>query len=173
MSLSPAPDPDPTTQMTWLTSTSSDEVDANGPSNGEAAEPSQQDRYRNETRPDPKAQAGARASSRSREQPESANRDIGTARLSSLQLFKLSVSMAGAQVAWTVELGWASSHSSGLLHLSKHRLTHRYGTPFLLSLGLSEQVTSLVWLAGPISGLIAQPLIGTLFQRTCVACSDA
>jgi solute carrier family 45, member 1/2/4 len=30
----------------------------------------------------------------------------------------------------------------------------------LLSLGLSEQLTSLVWLAGPISGLIAQPVIG-------------
>lgn len=24
-----------------------------------------------------------------------------------------------------------------------------YGTPYLLSLGLSEQLTSLVWLAGP------------------------
>jgi hypothetical protein len=36
----------------------------------------------------------------------------------------------------------------------------RYGTPFLLSLGVSEQVTSLVWLAGPISGLVAQPVIG-------------
>jgi hypothetical protein len=36
----------------------------------------------------------------------------------------------------------------------------RYGTPFLLSLGVSEQFTSLVWLAGPISGLIAQPVIG-------------
>lgn len=50
--------------------------------------------------------------------------------------------MAGAQIAWTAELG--------------------YGTPFLLSLGLSEQLTSLVWLAGPISGLIAQPLIGAI-----------
>jgi solute carrier family 45 protein 1/2/4 len=43
--------------------------------------------------------------------------------------------------------------------------THRelgYGTPYLLSLGLSEQLTSLVWLAGPISGLIAQPLIGAI-----------
>jgi len=50
--------------------------------------------------------------------------------------------MGGAQIAWTVELG--------------------YGTPFLLSLGLSEQLTSLVWLAGPISGLIAQPLIGAI-----------
>jgi solute carrier family 45 protein 1/2/4 len=36
----------------------------------------------------------------------------------------------------------------------------RYGTPFLLNLGVSEQLTSLVWLAGPISGLIAQPVIG-------------
>lgn len=37
-----------------------------------------------------------------------------------------------------------------------------YGTPYLLSLGLSEQLTSLVWLAGPISGLVAQPLIGAI-----------
>ncbi|KAL1701647.1 hypothetical protein EV121DRAFT_262904 [Schizophyllum commune] len=36
----------------------------------------------------------------------------------------------------------------------------RYGTPFLLGLGLSEQLTALVWLAGPISGLVAQPIIG-------------
>jgi solute carrier family 45, member 1/2/4 len=36
----------------------------------------------------------------------------------------------------------------------------RYGTPFLQSLGLSEHLTSLVWLAGPISGLVAQPVIG-------------
>jgi len=59
-----------------------------------------------------------------------------------MDLMKLSVSMAGSQVAWTVELG--------------------YGTPFLLSLGLSETLTSLVWLAGPISGLIAQPVIGAI-----------
>lgn len=45
---------------------------------------------------------------------------------------------------------------------------YRYGTPFLLSLGISEQVTSLVWLAGPISGLIAQPLIGALILLFCV-----
>lgn len=46
--------------------------------------------------------------------------------------------------------------------------TCRYGTPFLLSLGISEQVTSLVWLAGPISGLIAQPLIGASILLFCV-----
>lgn len=43
--------------------------------------------------------------------------------------------------------------------------TLRYGTPFLLSLGLSETLTSLVWLAGPISGLIAQPVIGACNTR--------
>ncbi|KAF6762339.1 hypothetical protein DFP72DRAFT_987640 [Ephemerocybe angulata] len=37
-----------------------------------------------------------------------------------------------------------------------------YGTPFLLDLGLPAQLTSLVWLAGPISGLVAQPVIGAL-----------
>ncbi|KAJ6515756.1 hypothetical protein C8R45DRAFT_217962 [Mycena sanguinolenta] len=63
-------------------------------------------------------------------------------RLTTWDLITLSISMAGAQIAWTVELG--------------------YGTPFLLSLGLSEQLTSLVWLAGPISGLIAQPVIGAI-----------
>lgn len=63
-------------------------------------------------------------------------------RMSTMDLFNISISMAGAQIAWSVELG--------------------YGTPFLLSLGLSEQLTSLVWLAGPISGLIAQPVIGAI-----------
>ncbi|EKM59137.1 uncharacterized protein PHACADRAFT_86979 [Phanerochaete carnosa HHB-10118-sp] len=91
---------------------------------------------------------------RSRTLPESSTRnnladgvakdravDPSRKRMSTWDLVKLSISMAGAQIAWTVELG--------------------YGTPFLLSLGLSEQLTSLVWLAGPISGLIAQPVIGT------------
>lgn len=63
-------------------------------------------------------------------------------RLSTWDLITLSVAMLGAQIAWTVELG--------------------YGTPFLLGLGISEQLTSLVWLAGPISGLVAQPVIGAI-----------
>ncbi|KAI0719641.1 MFS general substrate transporter [Cerioporus squamosus] len=66
----------------------------------------------------------------------------GKKRMSTLDLIYLSISMGGSQVAWTVELG--------------------YGTPFLLDLGLTEQLTSLVWLAGPISGLIAQPVIGAI-----------
>ena len=36
---------------------------------------------------------------------ESENDAIGTKRLSTVNLFNLSISMAGAQIAWTVELG--------------------------------------------------------------------
>ncbi|KAJ7094638.1 hypothetical protein B0H15DRAFT_969737 [Mycena belliarum] len=57
----------------------------------------------------------------------------GKRRLTTWNLITLSISMAGAQIAWTVELGC-----------------------------ISEQLTALVWLAGPISGLIAQPVIGAV-----------
>ncbi|CAO3628715.1 unnamed protein product [Cunninghamella blakesleeana] len=53
--------------------------------------------------------------------------------------------MAGVQFTWTVELS--------------------YGTPYLLSLNLSKELTSLVWLAGPLSGLIVQPVIGAFSDR--------
>ncbi|KAG0231446.1 hypothetical protein BGW41_002183 [Actinomortierella wolfii] len=40
-----------------------------------------------------------------------------------------------------------------------------YGTPFLLQLGLSKSLMSLVWLAGPLSGLVMQPIVGVLSDR--------
>jgi solute carrier family 45, member 1/2/4 len=70
------------------------------------------------------------------EQDTRVKRKVLKKRLSTWDLITLSISMLGAQIVWTTELG--------------------YGTPFLLSLGLSEQLTALVWLAGPISGLVAQ-----------------
>ncbi|KAK9480071.1 major facilitator superfamily domain-containing protein [Lipomyces japonicus] len=36
------------------------------------------------------------------------------------------------------------------------------GTPFLLSTGMSKTVMSLVWIAGPLSGVLIQPIIGLL-----------
>jgi len=60
--------------------------------------------------------------------------------LSKLDLFYLTIALAGVQFTWSVELA--------------------YGTPYLLSLGLPKSLTALVWLAGPLSGLIIQPLIG-------------
>ncbi|KAG6911218.1 hypothetical protein DXG01_003085 [Tephrocybe rancida] len=122
-------DPDPTTQIPW-------------PS-GRPNQPSDLDKLlvsklivsKPATPSDDGVVRGAQESNTKQAEP-------GRRRLSTWDLVTLSISMAGAQIAWTVELG--------------------YGTPFLLGLGLSEHVTSLVWLAGPISGLIAQPVIGAL-----------
>lgn len=35
-------------------------------------------------------------------------------------------------------------------------------TPYLLQLGLTKSRTSLVWIAGPLSGFIMQPVVGVL-----------
>ncbi|KAI8978424.1 major facilitator superfamily domain-containing protein [Pilobolus umbonatus] len=71
--------------------------------------------------------------------------DSATPGLNLLQMLALTVCMAGVQFTWTVELA--------------------YGTPYLISLDLSKQVTALVWLAGPLSGLIVQPLIGAFSDK--------
>ncbi|KAI3329136.1 major facilitator superfamily domain-containing protein [Xylariaceae sp. AK1471] len=41
-----------------------------------------------------------------------------------------------------------------------------YCTPYLLSLGLTKSKTSLVWIAGPLSGLIVQPIVGTIADKS-------
>ncbi|KAH8118363.1 MFS general substrate transporter [Phellopilus nigrolimitatus] len=132
-------DPDPTTQMPWPTSTANTGVSDPRLSPAERYKPPPQGLEQNS----PPRKGGVKKVGDAADTGTSTEGvEIGRTRLTTLQLFTLSVSMAGAQVAWTVELG--------------------YGTPFLLSLGLSEQLTSLVWLAGPISGLVAQPLIGAI-----------
>lgn len=40
-----------------------------------------------------------------------------------------------------------------------------YCTPYLLELGLTKSKISLVWVAGPLSGLITQPIIGVVADR--------
>ncbi|KAJ2609441.1 hypothetical protein EV177_004462, partial [Coemansia sp. RSA 1804] len=76
--------------------------------------------------------------------------------LSPMQLLSMTVLLAGIQFVWTVELG--------------------YGTPYLLSLGLSKPLMTLVWMAGPLSGkstlffvrsirLVIQPIVGALSDR--------
>lgn len=62
------------------------------------------------------------------------------------RLIANTVAFAGIQFTWTVELA--------------------YGSPYLLSLGLPKAWMSLVWLAGPLSGLLVQPIIGVLSDRS-------
>ncbi|KAI9027566.1 major facilitator superfamily domain-containing protein [Phycomyces nitens] len=57
----------------------------------------------------------------------------------------LTICLAGLQFTWTVEMA--------------------YGTPYLLSLGLSKAYMSLVWIAGPLSGLLMQPIVGVVSDR--------
>jgi solute carrier family 45 protein 1/2/4 len=61
-------------------------------------------------------------------------------------LIWLTLIMAGIQISWSVELAYIS--------------------PYLLSLGLPKSTLSLVWMAGPISGVIVQPLIGMMSDRS-------
>ncbi|KAI9280517.1 major facilitator superfamily domain-containing protein [Sporodiniella umbellata] len=85
-----------------------------------------------------------RASSYIKETSQPTDIDL-TSGLDLWQLLMLTVCMAGVQFTWTVELS--------------------YGTPYLLSLDLSKEMTALVWLAGPLSGLLVQPLIGAFSDK--------
>ncbi|CAM0136913.1 unnamed protein product [Umbelopsis sp. WA50703] len=61
------------------------------------------------------------------------------------KIVMLTICLAGLQFTWSVEMA--------------------YGTPYLLSLGLSKSMMSLVWIAGPLSGLIMQPVVGALSDK--------
>jgi MFS/sugar transport protein len=63
-----------------------------------------------------------------------------------MYLIWLTLIMAGIQISWSVELAYIS--------------------PYLLSLGLPKSTLSLVWIAGPVSGVIVQPLIGMMSDRS-------
>lgn len=59
-----------------------------------------------------------------------------------LHLPLVTVSLLGVQLFWSVEISYVS--------------------PYLLSLGLSKSIVAIVFVAGPLSGLIMQPLIGVM-----------
>ena len=55
-------------------------------------------------------------------------------------LFILTLAIGGLQIAWSVETS--------------------NGSPFLLSLGMSKSLLALVWIAGPLGGVLVQPYVG-------------
>lgn len=73
-------------------------------------------------------------------------------------------SFFGLQLVWSCEM--AQGRFSTFTHLALHtRLTmiwHSLASPFLLSLGVSKSMMAVVFVAGPLSGLLAQPLVGVL-----------
>ncbi|KAL4926953.1 putative sucrose transporter [Aspergillus undulatus] len=64
----------------------------------------------------------------------------------SMRMALLTTSLLGLQFTWGIEM--------------------TYCTPYLLQLGLTKSRTSLVWIAGPLSGLMIQPLIGVIADRS-------
>lgn len=85
----PADDPDPTTQMPWPTRIKSNNTPPSGIAQTVASggtSPTRNDDIKKGDDSDDE-------------------NEIGRKQLSTLQLFNLSISMAGSQVAWTVELG--------------------------------------------------------------------
>ncbi|RFU32454.1 hypothetical protein B7463_g3880, partial [Scytalidium lignicola] len=57
----------------------------------------------------------------------------------------LTFSLVGLQFTWGIEM--------------------TYCTPYLLALGLTKSRTSLVWIAGPLSGLIMAPIVGVMSDQ--------
>jgi solute carrier family 45 protein 1/2/4 len=52
-------------------------------------------------------------------------------------------------------------------HLRSHTVSQlTYPQPYLISLGLSKTVLALVWIAGPLSGVLVQPYIGIKSDRS-------
>lgn len=58
----------------------------------------------------------------------------------------LTIIVGGLQLAWCTEFS--------------------EGTPFLLSLGVSKGTLALIWIAGPLSGSLGQPIIGILSDNS-------
>ncbi|KAJ3149561.1 hypothetical protein HDU89_003614 [Geranomyces variabilis] len=65
--------------------------------------------------------------------------------LSLTELLLLTIVLTGVQITWTVELA--------------------YGNPYLRELNLSPSLSALVWLAGPLSGLLIQPIVGVYSDK--------
>ncbi|KAK9462089.1 major facilitator superfamily domain-containing protein [Lipomyces oligophaga] len=61
---------------------------------------------------------------------------------SGIYLLLLTLAIGGLQISWSTEFS--------------------NGSPFLLSLGMSKTLMSLVWIAGPLSGVLVQPIVGLL-----------
>jgi solute carrier family 45 protein 1/2/4 len=61
-------------------------------------------------------------------------------------IFMLAMVVGGLQLSWCTEFS--------------------EGTPFLLSLGVSKGMLALIWIAGPLSGSLGQPIIGILSDNS-------
>jgi len=69
----------------------------------------------------------------------------GVDRISTIRMFLATSAFIGTQIAWGLQMDIA--------------------TPTFRELGVSQSLISLIWLGGPVSGIIMQPLIGECSDR--------
>lgn len=80
-----------------------------------------------------------------------------------VRFLALTICLLGLQLVWACEMSqgaWPASHEVPSFPTYTHHVFA--ASPFLLSLGVSKSMMSVVFLAGPLSGLIVQPLVGVL-----------
>lgn len=85
--------------------------------------------------------------------------------LSFWQLIRLSLCLAGVQFTCGVPVVVNGAQKLIQSIALKGTVELAYGTPYLLSLGLPKALTALVWIAGPLSGILIQPLVGVYSDR--------
>jgi solute carrier family 45 protein 1/2/4 len=76
-------------------------------------------------------------------------------------LLVVTICFLGVQILWSVEMSYGISSPFRLT--SAQQYPHQ-ASPYLLSLGLSKSWMAIVFIAGPLSGLIMQPLIGQSYS---------
>lgn len=62
------------------------------------------------------------------------------------------------------DVKWFGESTTLAIYAYSHILTNIQ--PYLISLGLSKTVLALVWIAGPLSGVLVQPYIGIKSDRS-------
>lgn len=67
---------------------------------------------------------------------------LPTVLLTPSQLIPIAIGLVGLQLCWSIQVG--------------------YVTKTMLQLGLPSKFTGIVWLAGPIAGIVAQPIVGSM-----------
>ncbi|KAK2589901.1 hypothetical protein QQS21_012418 [Conoideocrella luteorostrata] len=78
--------------------------------------------------------------------------------MSPLHASCFSVNTIDASFTWGIEMtSHLYQHGSAKLTMNRQDCT-----PYLLNLGLTKSNTSLIWIAGPLSGLLVQPIIGVI-----------
>jgi len=76
--------------------------------------------------------------------------DIGHWRVSGKKV-QPTVANDKANTAGSLQIGWSVELSNG--------------SPYLLGLGISKSFLAFVWIAGPLSGTLVQPYVGTKSDR--------